>query len=198
MRKLLVLEHLTLDGVIQGPGSPEEDTSDGFTSGGWVAAHFDDELGTALQKVMAGPFDLLLGRKTFDIWASYWPHHADAWPAVTTATKYVASNTLTSSDWRPSVFLSGDVPGKVAKIKEEQGPDLHVWGSAGLVQTLMKHDLVDAFYLMIYPVTLGSGKKLFVHGAIPAAFRVAESSVSPTGVIIVRYERAGALILRAI
>ena len=139
------------------------------------------------------PFDLLLGRKTFDIWAPYWPHHAEAWPAVNTATKYIASNTLTSGEWQPAVFLNEDIAEKVAKIKQQQGPDLHVWGSGNLIQTLIKHDLVDAFWLMIYPITLGGGKRLFAEGTIPAAFKVTESKVTPNGVIVVNYERAGAI-----
>jgi len=142
---------------------------------------------------MDKPFDLLLGRKTFEIWERYWPYHADAWPGVNTATKYVASNTMTSSEWQPSVFLSGDIADKVAKIKQQQGPDLHVWGSGNLVQTLIKHDLVDAFWLMIYPLTLGVGKRLFADGTSPMAFRVTESQVTPSGVIVVNYERAGAI-----
>jgi dihydrofolate reductase len=140
------------------------------------------------------PFDLLLGRKTFEIWAPFWPQHADIWPGVNTATKYVASNTMTSSEWQPSVFLSGDLAEKVGKLKQQQqGPDLHVYGSANLVQTLMKHDLVDEFWLKIYPLTLGSGKRLFVDGTIPAAFKVTECTVSANGIIIVNYERAGAI-----
>ncbi len=139
------------------------------------------------------PFDLLLGRKTFDIWAPFWPQHADEWPGVNTATKYVASNTLTSSEWQPSVFLNGDIAEKVAKIKGQPGPDLNVWGSGNLLQTLIKHDLVDAFWLMIYPITLGAGKRLFADGTIPAAFKVTESKVGSNGVIVVNYERAGAI-----
>jgi dihydrofolate reductase len=139
------------------------------------------------------PFELLLGRKTFEMWAPFWPQHAYICPCVNTATKYVASNTMTSSEWQPSVFLSGDLAEKVGKLKQQQGPDLHVYGSANLVQTLMKHDLVDEFWLKIYPLTLGSGKRLFVDGTIPAAFKVTESNVSPNGIIIVNYERAGAI-----
>ena len=146
-----------------------------------------------MNRQMNMPFDLLLGRKTFEIWASYWPHHADEWPAVMTATKYVASNTITSHAWQPSVFLGGDIAEKVIKLKQQQGPDLHVYGSANLVQTLMKHDLVDAFWLKIYPLTLGSGKRLFADGTIPAAFKVTEGHVSPSGIIIVNYQRAGAV-----
>jgi dihydrofolate reductase len=193
MRKIIVLEHISLDGVIQGPGGPDEDPSNGFAYGGWAAPYDDDIVGAAVQKQINVPFDLLLGRKTFDIWAAYWPQHADVWPRVNTATKYVVSNTLTSHEWQPSVFLNGDIAEKVAKLKQEQGPDLHVWGSGKLLQTLMKHDLVDVFWLMIYPITLGSGKRLFVDGAIPAAFKLTESTIGSSGVIIANYERAGAM-----
>jgi dihydrofolate reductase len=193
MRKIIVLEHISLDGVIQAPGGPDEDTSDGFAYGGWAAPYHDHDeaIETALNKMLNMPLDLLLGRKTFDIWASFWPQHGDIWPGANTATKYVASNTMTSSEWQPSVFLNGDVAEKVAKLKQEQGPDLHVWGSGNLLQTLIKHDLVDVFWLMIYPVTLGAGKRLFADGTIPAAFKVTESIVGSNGVIVVNYERAG-------
>ena len=193
MRKITVLEHISLDGVIQGPGGPDEDPSGGFAYGGWIAPYSDEILGAALREQMNRPFDLLLGRKTFDIWAPYWPQHADAWPGVNTATKYIASNSMTSHEWQPSVFLSGDIPGKVASIKRQPGPDLNVWGSGNLLQTLMKHDLIDAFWLMVYPVTLGAGKRLFAGGTTPAAFKVTESRVTPNGVMIVNYERAGAI-----
>ena len=174
-------------------GGPDEDTSGGFAYGGWVAPYSDDVLGAVVRREMNTPFDLLIGRKTFEIWAPYWPQHADVWPGVNTATKYVASNTMTSHEWQPTVFLGGDIVEKINKIKQQQGPDLHVYGSGNLVQTLMKHDLVDAFWLKIYPLTLGSGKRLFADGTIPAAFKVTESKVSPNGVIIVNYERAGAI-----
>ncbi|MBI5960948.1 MAG: dihydrofolate reductase family protein [Chloroflexi bacterium] len=193
MRKVIVVSHISLDGVIQAPGGPEEDTSGGFAYGGWIAPYSDDVLGTTIRTQMNMPFDLLLGRKTFEIWAPYWPQHADSWPSVNAATKYVASNTMTSGDWQPSVFLGGDIAEKVIKIKQQPGPDLHVYGSANLLQTLIKHDLVDAFWLKIYPLTLGGGKRLFADGTIPAAFKVTESKVSPKGVIIVNYERAGAI-----
>src|ERR1041384_3172216 len=117
MRKIIVLEHISLDGVIQGPGGPDEDRSDGFAYGGWAAPYDDDILGAAVQKQISMPFDLLLGRKTFDIWAAYWPQHSDAWPSVNTATKYVVSNTMTSHEWQPSVFLNGDIAEKVARLK---------------------------------------------------------------------------------
>ncbi len=193
MRKIIVLEHISLDGVIQAPGGPEEDPSESFAHGGWIAPYSDEVIGTALRKQMNSPFDLLIGRKTFDIWAPYWPHHADIWPNVNKATKYIASNTITASEWQPSVFLSGDIAKKVADIKQQQGPDLHVWGSSNLLQTLIKHDLVDTFWLMIYPITLGSGKRLFADGTIPAAFKVTESIVGSSGVIVVNYERAGSI-----
>ncbi len=193
MRRVVVLEFVTLDGVIQAGGGPEEDTSGGFTYGGWQAPYADHVLGAVMKQQMNMPFDLLLGRKTFEIWAPYWPHHADIWPGVMTATKYVASNTMTAHAWQPAVFLSGDIVDKVRKLKQQPGPDLHVYGSANLLQTLMKHDLVDAFWLKIYPLTLGSGKRLFADGTIPAAFKVTESKVSPKGIIIVNYERAGAV-----
>jgi dihydrofolate reductase len=193
MRKVIVLEHISLDGVIQAPGGPDEDTSDGFAYGGWSSSYDDDVLGAALSRMMNMPFDLLLGRKTFDIWAKFWPQHADVWPGVNKATKYVASNTLTSHEWQPSVFLNGDVAEKVAKLKGQPGPDLHIWGSGNLLQTLIKHDLVDVYWLMVYPVTLGNGKRLFASGTIPAAFKVTESHVGSNGTIVVSYERAGAI-----
>src|SRR2546423_9358185 len=193
MRKIIVLEHISLDGVIQAPGGPDEDTSNGFAYGGWAAPYHDQDeaIETALNKMLNMPLDLLLGRKTFEIWASFWPQHGDIWPGANTATKYVASNTMTSSEWQPSVFINGDIAEKVTQIKQQPGPDLHVWGSGNLVQTLIKHDLVDTFWLMIYPLTLGDGKRLFAEGTIPAAFKVTESIAGSSGVILAVYERAG-------
>jgi dihydrofolate reductase len=193
MRKIIVHEHVSLDGVIQAPGGPDEDVSNGFAYGGWSTPYSNEIVGTLLRKQMNMPFDLLLGRKTYEIWAPYWPQHADVWPRANQATKYVASNTMTSGEWQPSEFLSGDIAEKITQIKQQQGPDLHVWGSGDLIQTLIKHDLVDVFWLMIYPITLGSGKRLFADGTIPAAFKVTESKVAPNGVIVVNYERAGAI-----
>ncbi|MDI7195812.1 dihydrofolate reductase family protein [Leptospira santarosai] len=193
MRKVIILEFLSLDGVIQAPGGPGEDPIGGFAYGGWQVPYSDDVIGTVMNKQMNMPFDLLLGRKTFEIWAPYWPQHADIWPGVNSATKYVASNTMTSSEWQPCVFLGGDIAEKVNKLKQHQGPNLHVYGSGNLVQTLMKHDLIDEFWLKIYPLTLGSGKRLFAEGTIPAAFQVTDSQVSPKGIIVVNYERAGAV-----
>lgn len=193
MRKLTVLEHISLDGVVQAPGGPNEDTSGGFAHGGWIAPYSDPMLGTALRRQMSLPFDLLLGRKTYDIWAPYWPHHGDIWPGVNAATKYVASRSMSSGAWQPAVLLNGDIAAEVAAIKQQPGRDLHLWGSSDLLQTLIEHDLVDAFWLMIYPVTLGSGKRLFAGGTIPAAFKVTEGEITPSGVIVVNYERAGVL-----
>jgi len=193
MRKVIALEFITLDGVIQAGGGPEEDTSGGFAHGGWQAPYSDDVIGAVIKRQMRLPFDLLLGRKTFEIWEAFWPKHANVWPGAMTATKYVASNTMTSSEWQPSVFLSGDVANTVSQLKQQPGPDLHVYGSANLLQTLFKHDLVDEFWLKIYPLTLGSGKRLFVDGTIPAAFKVTDSQVSPNGIIIANYARAGAV-----
>jgi dihydrofolate reductase len=134
---------------------------------------------------------LLLGRKTFELWAAFWPHHNDIWPAVNSATKYVASNTMTAHAWQPSVFLSGDIAEKISKLKQQDGPDLHVYGSANLVQTLLRHDLVDAFWLIVLPITLGGGMRLFGEGTRTAAFRLTESTVTAKGVLIVKYQRAG-------
>jgi dihydrofolate reductase len=193
MRKIIVLEHISLDGVIQAPGGPDEDTSGGFVHGGWIAPYSDAILGAVLRRQMNLPFDLLLGRKTYAIWAPYWPQHADIWPGVNAATKYVASNTMTSGEWQPCVLLNGEIAEKIAGIKQQPGPDLHVWGSGDLVQTLIKHDLVDVFWLMLYPLTLGGGKRLFAGGTLPAAFTLTESTVTSKGVMVVNYARAGAI-----
>jgi len=193
MRKINVLEFVSLDGVIQDPREPEGDTSGSLAPPAWIASHSDAVSSATVKKQMSMPFDLLLGRRTFELWARFWPQHNDIWPAVNTATKYVSSNTITSHEWQPSVFLNGDIAEKIAKLKQTEGPDLRVCGSANLVQTLMKHDLVDAFWLMIIPVTLGGGKRLFADGTIPTVFKVTESTVTSKGVIIVNYERAGAV-----
>jgi dihydrofolate reductase len=193
MRKVIVISNLSLDGVIQAMGGPDEDPSGGFEYGGWINQFSDEVVGGVIRREMDMPFDLLIGRKTFDIWEPYWPQHADVWPGVNTATKYIASNTRTCSEWQPTEFLGGDIVEEVSKLKQQPGPNLHVYGSGNLVQTLMTHDLVDAFWLKIYPLTLGSGKRLFADGTIPAAFKVTESEVSPNGVIIANYERDGAI-----
>lgn len=194
MRKLTVLEHISLDGVIQAPSGKDEDPSGGFAYGGWASGESDPVLDALVKRQLDQPIDLLLGRKTFEIWAPYWPEHGDIWPRVNPATKYVASRTLTSHTWQNSVFLNGNVAEEIAQIKQLRGPDLHVWGSSILLQTLLRHDLVDEFWLMIFPVTVGSGKRLFAEGTIPAAFKLTEGQITPTGVIVVTYARAGALI----
>jgi len=178
---------MTLDGVIQN----EENDSDGFKYGGWFFPYADEVTGAVVQERLAKPMDLLLGRKTFDGWETYWPTHSNFWPNVMTATKYVASNTRDSSDWQPNVFLSGDIAERVRELKRSDGPDLHVFGSANMLQTLFKADLVDALELMIIPVTLGTGKRLFQDGTIPASFKVTSSQIAPKGIICVTYERDG-------
>ena len=191
MRKIIVLEFLTLDGVIQAPGGPEEDTSGSFEYGGWTVPYFDDFSGKIMVEQMKEPFSLLLGRKTFEIFASYWPQHKDGWPGINEATKYVASNTITSSDWENSIFLKGDIVEELKKLKQQEGSDLQVYGSGNLIQTLLKNDLVDELWLKIFPITLGKGKRLFQDGAIPAAFKLIESKISPSGVIFANYKRFG-------
>ena len=193
MRKLIVIEFVTLDGVMQAPGGPEEDPSAGFKYGGWTVPYDDELIGQALVEQMSlERSELLLGRKTYEIFASYWPHHASGWPGINEVTKYVASNNSSLKlEWENSVPLVGNVAEKVKKLKKEDGPDLHVWGSGNLVQTLLKHDLVDELWLKIFPIVLGSGKKLFAEGTIPKAFRLIKSLTGPSGVIVANYERAG-------
>ena len=188
MRKIIVLTFITLDGVMQAPGGPEEDPSGDFKFGGWLAPYGDEVSGKVMQKQMAAA-DILLGRKTFDIFASFWPQHADHWPGINEVTKYVLSNTLKESDWNNTVFLTSVAD--VKKLKNSEGGDIKVWGSSELVQLLLKHDLVDELWLKIYPVLLGKGKKLFDNDAVPAAFKLTESVVTPSGVIIANYARAG-------
>jgi dihydrofolate reductase len=192
MRKIIVLSFLTIDGVMQAPGGPEEDTSENFKYGGWVTPYFDDFLGNeVMAKQMSNHSDLLLGRKTFEIFASYWPHHESDWPGINNVKKYVVSKTLSTHDWNNSIFLKDNVVDEIKKLKQEDGPDIQVHGSGNLIQTLLKHDLVDEFWLKIFPITLGKGKKLFAEGTIPAAFTLIESKVSSKGVIIASYARAG-------
>lgn len=191
MRKIIILEFVSLDGVIQAPGGPQEDTSGGFKYGGWTAPYFDDFAGKIMTKQMAPPFSLLLGRKTFDIFASYWPQHADGWPGINEATKYVVSQSLSAAKWENTVFLNKNAVEELRRIKAEKGPNLHVYGSGNLTQTLLKNDLADELWLKIFPVTLGKGKRLFGEGTIPAAFTLTDSQVSPSGVIFANYKRAG-------
>ena len=188
MRKIIVLSFITLDGVMQAPGGPEEDTSGGFKYGGWAAPYFDEEAGKAMAGQMK-PADLLLGRKTFDIFASYWPKHVDMWPGINDVTKYAVSSTMDTSDWDNTVFLRN--VDDIKKLKESEGHDLQVHGSGNLIQTLLKHDLVDELWLKFFPLTLGQGKKLFEDGTIPAAFTLSETFATPSGVIFANYKRAG-------
>lgn len=193
MRKLIALEFMSLDGVIQAPGRIDEDTSGDFTLGGWISPYSDPVLSTVIKKQMAMPFDLLLGRKTFDIWAGYWPSHSHIWPEVNTATKYVVSKTVTDHEWQPSTFINDNIIDRINKIKRQPGPDVRIYGSADLLHTLLKHGLVDELWLQIYPISLGEGKRLFSGGSMPTAFKLMECSASPKGVIIARYERIGAI-----
>ena len=195
MRKLIVLSFITLDNVMQAPGGPEEDPTGGFEHGGWLFGYSDDFLLNVMIKQMSKPFDLLLGRRTYEIFAAYWPYvKADKEPfaaELNNAKKYVASKTLTKLDWNNSELINGDVPEGIKSIKEHDGPEIQVHGSSNLVQTLLKHDLVDELWLKIFPVTLGIGKRLFAEGTIPDGFKLLESGISPSGVIIANYERAG-------
>lgn len=188
MRKIIVISMITLDSVMQAPGGPEEDTSGGFQYGGWTAPYADEISGKAMAKEM-GPADYLLGRKTFKIWEDYWPVHADVWPAINDGTKYVLSNTVESSDWKNTVFVKNVED--IKKLKQSEGSDLQVWGSSQLIQLLLKHDLVDELRLKIYPLTLGTGKKLFGDGTIPAAFTLTDVTTTPSGIIMANYQRAG-------
>jgi dihydrofolate reductase len=191
MRKIVVLTFVTLDGIMQAPGGPTEDTAGGFTLGGWTVPYFDESLGNEMGEQMGKPFDLLLGRKTFEIFAGYWPQHPEEGAGINNATKYVASNTLTSHPWNKTVILKGNVADEIKKLKQGEGPDLQVHGSASLIQTLLEYDLADEFWLKIFPVTIGKGKRLFGQGTIPAAFTLTESKTTPEGVIIASYKRAG-------
>jgi len=179
---------MTLDGVMQAPGGPKEDRSEGFKYGGWTAPYGDQTYDAAVQKELK-PADYLLGRKTFDIWEKYWPEHADFWPGINDGTKYVLSRTRKKSDWKNSVFLKGLA--EIKKLKNSKGGDVQVWGSSEVIHLLLKNDLVDELRLKIHPLTLGKGKKLFDNGAVPAAFTLAESTVTTTGVILANYKRAG-------
>lgn len=190
-----MLEFVTLDGVMQAPGGPEEDPSGDFRYGGWTVPYFDDFAGKIMDEQTGHPFDLLLGRKTYEIFASYWPlqdEKTEPFAAQSNkARKYVASHSPLKPEWQNSVLLEGDVVSAIRKLKEMDGPELQVYGSGNFIQTLLKHDLVDELWLKIFPITLGSGKRLFAEGAIPAAFTLVESQTSPKGVIFASYKRAG-------
>jgi len=189
MRKIIVLEFITLDGVMQAPGGPEEDTSSNFIYGGWTAPYFDDVSGKEMDKQMKGEYEILLGHKTYDIFAGYWPQHTETWPQVNKITKYVVSKTLKKPTWENTVVVK-DIK-ELKKLKISDGPDLQVYGSSTLLQALMEHDLVDEFWLKIFPITLGMGKRLFDKGTLPAAFKVVDFKITPSGVIFASYKRAG-------
>ncbi|MBA4382738.1 MAG: riboflavin biosynthesis protein RibD [Sideroxydans sp.] len=191
MRKVIVLTFVTLDGVMQAPGGPQEDVSGNFKFGGWAVPYFDEALGQIMEEQMGHPFDLLLGRKTFEIFASYWPHHPEEGAAINNANKYVASSTLTQHAWQNTYFLNGDIVAEIKKIKQQDGPELQVHGSANFIQTLLAHDLIDELWLKIFPMTLGTGKRLFDKGTLPAAFTLLESKTTPSGVIAAKFRRAG-------
>ena len=196
MRKLIVSTFLTLDGIMQAPGGPEEDDSSGFAHGGWSVNYWDDLMGQVMSEAMSAPFDLVLGRKTYDIFAAYWPHapeEAGARP-LNDATKYVASRGHPALGWRTSVLIGGDAAEGIAALKNEDGPELQVHGSGNLIQTLLRHNLVDQYRLWVFPLVIGSGRRLFADGTIPSALRLVASTVSTTGVVIGTYEPAGEIV----
>src|SRR5712692_7151044 len=190
MRPLTVLSFVSLDGVVQAPGVPTEDTSGGFTLGGWTVPYWDDFMDQVMTEQMGRPFEMLLGRRTFDIFAGYWPQRSSSL-RINQVTKYVALHTLSEHTWNKSVFLKGDVVAEIKKLKQQDGPELQVHGSGNLIQTLLKHDLVDELWLKFFPVTLGMGKRLFDKGTLPASYTLVESKYSPCGVIIATFKRAG-------
>lgn len=192
MRKLIVLSFITLDSVMQAPGGPDEDPTGGFKYGGWVAGYWDDLLDRVMDEQMANPFELLLGRKTYEIFAAYWPYKDDPFAdKFNNARKYVVSTTIEKPDWDNSTIIAGDVVGQIKKLKEQEGPEIQVHGSSNLIQTLLKNDLVDELLLKIFPITIGTGKRLFASGTTPASFRLLDSKTSTTGVIIATYQRSG-------
>ena len=194
MRKLKVTTFVTLDGVMQGPGGPDEDRSGGFTHGGWSVGYWDDQMGQVMGDFMGRPFDLLLGRKTYEIFAAHWPQSTEPGADVlNSARKHVASRTLRTVDWNNSTLITGDVGTYVSELKKQSGPEIQVHGSGDLIQTLLKNDLVDEFHVWTFPVVLGSGKRLFADGAVPAGLKVDAVKTSTTGVVIATYQRAGAI-----
>ncbi len=196
MRKLIVSTFATLDGVMQAPGGPEEDDSDGFAYGGWSVNFWDERMGEVMGEAMSVPFDLLLGRKTYEIFASFWPHATDNPGAkpLNDATKYVVSRSRPTLDWGPSVLIDGDAAEGVAALKAGDGPELQVHGSGNLIQTLLRHGLVDEFRVWTFPVLIGSGRRLFADGTMPAALKLVDTTISTTGVVIGTYEPAGELV----
>jgi dihydrofolate reductase len=194
MRQLVVNTFASLDGVMQAPGGPEEDPTGGFEQGGWSVNFWDDQMMKSMSEFMGKPFDLVLGRKTYEIFAAHWPHTDEPGAAeLNRATKYVASRTLETLEWEPSQLLKGDVGEAVARLKEEDGPELQVHGSSDLIQTLLRHGLIDELRVWIFPVVLGTGKRLFGEGAQPSALKLIGSQVSSTGVVMATYEPGGEL-----
>ena len=196
MRKLAVNSFMTLDGVMQAPGGPEEDPTGGFELGGWSVNYWDDLMGQIMGESMARPFDLVLGRKTYEIFAAHWPHATDQPGAdvLNSATKYVASRTLDSVEWSNSVLIEGDVEKEIVRLKDQDGPELQVHGSANLIQTLLRNDLIDEFRLWIFPLVVGTGKRLFSEGTVPAGLRLIDNRTFSTGVVMAVYERAGEIV----
>ena len=196
MRKLIVSTFLTLDGVMQAPGGPGEDDSDGFGHGGWSVNYWDEQMGQVMGEAMSAPFDLVLGRKTYDIFAAYWPHapeEAGAKP-LNEATKYVASRGHPTLEWNRSVLIEGDAAEGIAALKQSDGPELQVHGSGNLIQALLRHRLIDQYRLWVFPLVIGSGKRLFADGTIPSGLKLVNSKVSTTGVVIGTYEPAGEIV----
>jgi dihydrofolate reductase len=196
MRKLIVTTFLTLDGVMQAPGGPEEDPDENFSYGGWSFTYFDDTMGEIMDGIMNKPFDMVLGRRTYELFASFWPNapeEAGGQP-LNNATKHVASRTLTSLEWQNSVLLEGEVPEAVAALKQGDGPELQVHGSSNLLQTLLKHELVDEFHLHTFPVVVGSGKRLFADGTTPGGLKLVDSKITSTGVVSGTYVPTGPIV----
>ncbi len=196
MRKLIVSTFLTLDGVMQAPGGPGEDDSGGFAQGGWSVHYWDERMGELMGEAMSAPFDLVLGRKTYDIFAAHWPHASDEAGArpLNDATKHVASRGRPALEWSRSVLIEGDAADGVAALKDEDGPELQVHGSGNLIQTLLRHNLVDQYRLWVFPLVIGSGKRLFSDGTVPSGLKLVDSTVSTTGVVIGTYEPAGEIV----
>jgi dihydrofolate reductase len=196
MRRLTVNTFLTLDGVMQAPGGPEEDPSGGFAHGGWSANYWDDQMFEVMSEVLSAPFDIVLGRKTYEIFAAHWPYVTDdpGAKSLNDATKYVASRTLRSLDWSNSILIEGDVPEGIAALKQQEGPELQVHGSANLIQTLLRHNLIDEYRLWTFPLVVGPGKRLFSDGTVPAGLKLVDSKVFTTGVVMGTYEPAGEIV----
>ena len=193
MRKIIAITQLSLDGVMQAPGGPEEDPTGGFTHGGWAMPFFDDDAGQTIGEIINSEFDLLLGRRTYEIFASYWPHHDDnpIGKSFNQAKKHVVTRTLAHLDWQNSQRLSGDVVDELRRLKSLDGPAFHVWGSSELLQTLIAADLVDEFRLWVFPVVLGHGKRLFGNAVPPRGLTLAETRSTPSGVLLNTYHPAG-------